>query len=438
MSSNHSSISSRAAVSKRAPLPLSLGQLIEYRKPLLLQGPIGPFFAHLAGFLERQGAIVRKINFNAGDRHFYNPRVADDYTDCPQAWLAYFEAYVTQHEIDVVVLFGEWRFYHHEAHVAAARLGIPVFVFEEGYIRPHYVTLEPQGVNGNSSLPVVASDYVDQTVQAIKAQPFNVKYVSVVFMCMTYYLVSWFRRADYQHYRHHRAFNPFKEGLRWLRSWAIKWSSLPRDTRVTQRLLNQRKGNYFLVPLQVKNDSQIARHSRYSDVAEFVEEVVGTFARAAAPSDYLVFKHHPMDRAYTDYRWLIKRLAREHGVATRVVYLHESWLPALLDNAKGVVVVNSTVGLSGLIHKAPVKAMGDAIYNFSGLSDQQSLADFFVEPKRPDPQLVKQFMNKVVVDTQMNMSFYSPNSYALALHERVYSPSVHPVDLAENEHPASA
>lgn len=419
------------------PLPRSLGQLMQYRRPLLLQGPIGPFFNELAGFLERQGAAVRKINFNAGDQHFYG-RFADDYTDRPEAWLEYFEGYVTEHEIDVVVLFGEWRFYHHEAHVAATRLGVPVFVFEEGYIRPHYVTLELQGVNGNSALPRLASAYTNQSVHAVPPKPFKARYLSIVLLCMTYYLVAFFKRSHFPHYRHHREFNPFAEGLRWIKGWLTKWMAMPRDTRKTQRLLHKHAGRYFFVPLQVRNDSQIARHSRYESVAQFIDEVVAAFAQHAGDTEMLVFKHHPMDRAYTNYRALIKRCAAHYGVSRRVLYVHESWMPALLDNAKGVIVVNSTVGLSGLLHKAPVIALGEAIYDLDGLSSQRTLAEFLKSPHTPDPVLLKQFVNKVVVDTQMNMSFYAPFTYEYALHDRVYTPTASAVDSENRAQERSA
>ena len=56
-----------------------LNHIPNYRRVLLLQGPIGPFFRRLARFLEQHGTDVFKINFNAGDALFYTaaarPRV---------------------------------------------------------------------------------------------------------------------------------------------------------------------------------------------------------------------------------------------------------------------------------------------------------------------------------------------------------------------------
>ena len=37
------------------------------KRPLLLQGPMGTFFRRFASELRAGGAVVKKINFNAGD-----------------------------------------------------------------------------------------------------------------------------------------------------------------------------------------------------------------------------------------------------------------------------------------------------------------------------------------------------------------------------------
>ena len=50
---------------------LILERLGSHRRILLLQGPMGPFFDHLARFLEEQGRSVFKVNLNGGDEWFY-------------------------------------------------------------------------------------------------------------------------------------------------------------------------------------------------------------------------------------------------------------------------------------------------------------------------------------------------------------------------------
>ena len=50
-------------------------------------------------------------------------------------------------------VFGDWRPLHREAVLLASVRGIRVWAYEEGYLRPDYITMEQGGVNGLSSLP---------------------------------------------------------------------------------------------------------------------------------------------------------------------------------------------------------------------------------------------------------------------------------------------
>lgn len=53
----------------------------------------------------------------------------------------------------ICLAFGDWRPLHREAILVAKLRNIRVWAFEEGYLRPHYITMEEGGVNGNSMLP---------------------------------------------------------------------------------------------------------------------------------------------------------------------------------------------------------------------------------------------------------------------------------------------
>jgi len=49
-----------------------------------------------------------------------------------------------------IVLYGDTRPIHAQAVEIANKLGLSVHVFEEGYMRPYWVTYERGGTNGNS------------------------------------------------------------------------------------------------------------------------------------------------------------------------------------------------------------------------------------------------------------------------------------------------
>ena len=100
--------------------------------------------------------------------------------------------------------------------------------------------------------------------------------------------------------------HPIFEGLRWVRGGARKWRYkwIDRDV-MTELVAPGRHKRWYLAPLQVWNDSQIRRFSPYRDVSQFIERVMQSFAEHADRDEWLVFKHHPLDRPYTNYTDLI-------------------------------------------------------------------------------------------------------------------------------------
>lgn len=44
-----------------------------------------------------------------------------------------------------------------------------------------------------------------------------------------------------------------------------------------------------------------------------------------------------------------------------IFYIHDQHLPALLEHARGAMMINSTVGLSAIHHNTPLKVCGTAI-----------------------------------------------------------------------------
>ncbi|MEO5620788.1 MAG: capsule biosynthesis protein CapA, partial [Cypionkella sp.] len=123
------------------------------RRFLFLQGPHGPFFSRLARLLQTAGAEVWRIGFNRGDRAFW-PMSASflPYKGRLEDWPAAFRLILAQRNITDIVLYGDTRPIHAEAIRAARDVGVVVHVFEEGYLRPYWVTYERGGSNGNSRL----------------------------------------------------------------------------------------------------------------------------------------------------------------------------------------------------------------------------------------------------------------------------------------------
>lgn len=374
---------------------------------LLLQGPLGPFFRRLSRDLVASGARVRKVNFNGGDWLFY-PTDAIQFKGRMEDWPAFLTRLLAEQKTDVILMHGDCRPIHQCVREQAERLGVELGVFEEGYVRPDHITLDWGGTNDYSSLPRAKNFYLTFPVEESRA-PLTVGRVfwHAALWAGLYYLASSILKPVFPHYRHHRRL-AVREVLPWIRGLWRKFYYHIKERNVRHRLLTECSGRFFLVPLQVHNDSQVHMHSNYPSVESFIHEVVSNFAKNADPDTSLVIKHHPMDRAYRDYAQLCERLAEGYDLQGRLLYVHDLRLPSLLDHTCGVIVVNSTVGLSALLHGVPVKVCGRAIYDIPKLTYSGMLRDFWAEAPfhKPNPQLLHSFRSYLIEHTQLNGSVF--------------------------------
>ncbi len=358
---------------------------------LLLQGPNGPLFARLLVRLRRVARSVLKVNFHGGDWLFCHGPDTVCYRGPMENWGEYFERLLEQRRIDAVLLFGDCRPIHRVAIERARARGVEVGVFEEGYIRPNFVTFERGGVNGNSSLPRDPAFYAAQVPGSFAPGP-RIKNAFLIAALVTILnaIACAFGRPFFPYYRHHRDIRVFVQASYWARGLMRKlWHHL-RDARVARKIMHDQMPPYFLVALQVHLDSQIS-HSPYRCIEDFIEEVVESFAKHAPPKTSLVLKHHPFDRPYRDYQRLVRDLEVRHGLGGRLVYVDLINLPHALRRARGAVVINSTVGLSAVGYGTPTKCMGNAVYDMAGLTHQGSLDSFWTEPEPVDRELSRQY-----------------------------------------------
>jgi capsule polysaccharide modification protein KpsS len=377
------------------------------RHLLLLQGPAGPFFARVAEQLRTAGARVSKVNFNGGEDFYYRGPDVVRFAQPLDEWPAFFEQLVRDRAIHAVVLFGDCRPLHRAAIERARHLGIDVFVFEEGYLRPDFVTLEKGGVNGHSNIPRDPRLFDDvQSTDEPPHRPIRHAFIKSALHTICYAVATALTRARYPHYRHHRDIRPFVQAGLWIRGTVRRAVHTVRDRELTRRLERRDMPPYFFVPLQVHLDSQL-RHSPYATIPQFIREVVSAFAEHAPKDHLLIFKLHPMDRPYSDYSTDIEALRLEYGLGERLLYADVINLPAALRGARGTIVINSTVGLSSLTHDTPVKCLGRAVYDLPGLTHQGSLAEFFSAPAPVDRLLYKRFRQWLLDQNQLNGSVWS-------------------------------
>ncbi|EAK7444957.1 capsule biosynthesis protein [Campylobacter coli] len=375
---------------------------------LLLQGPVGTFFHRLAIKMEKNKTKVLKLNFNGGDFFFYpnGKRCKCDEKDLEN----FYENFFKEKKIDAIVMYNDCRLIHAKAIKVARKLGIGIWIFEEGYLRPYCITFEKDGVNANSSLPRDKNFYLScniLTKESIKEIPGGFKFMA--FSAFLYWFFSFLLAPFFNNKLHHRTLFPF-EFLFWFRSLYRKYLYKFTEKKLNQKIYSLEK-KYFLAILQVYNDTQIKHHYKKS-IEEFIEELILSFANHARAKSYLVFKHHPMDRGYRNYSKLINGLSQKYHVEGRIFYVHDTYLPTLLKNALGCITINSTVGLSAILEGCPTKVCGNAFYDFEGLAYPKKLQFFWREAHayKPNPSLVLNFKNYLLNTNQFNGNFYK-NSF---------------------------
>ncbi|ELE3454249.1 capsule biosynthesis protein [Campylobacter coli] len=375
---------------------------------LLLQGPVGTFFHRLAIKMKKNKTKVFKLNFNGGDFLFYpsGKRCKCDEKDLEN----FYENFFKEKKTDAIVMYNDCRLIHAKAIKVAKELGIGIWIFEEGYLRPYCITFEKDGVNANSSLPRDKNFYLScniSTKESIKEIPGGFKFMA--FSAFLYWFFSFLLAPFFNNKLHHRTLYPF-EFLFWFRSLYRKYLYKFTEKKLNQKIYSLEK-KYFLAILQVYNDTQIKHHYKKS-IEEFIEELILSFANHARAKSYLIFKHHPMDRGYRNYSKLINGLSQKYHVEGRIFYVHDTYLPTLLKKALGCITINSTVGLSAILEGCPTKVCGNAFYNFEGLAYPKKLQFFWREAHayKPNPNLVLNFKNYLLNTNQFNGNFYK-NSF---------------------------
>ena len=379
---------------------------------LFLQGPHGPFFHKLGRMLQRAGAAVWRVGFNAGDRAFwFQPSTYIPYRGTLQDWPDAFERLVAEKGVTDIVLYGDTRPVHAEAVAKANALGLRVHVFEEGYLRPFWVTYERGGSNGNSrlmetSVPQMQEALARSDMEAPMPPSHWGDMRQHVFYGALYHWFVMFRNGDYRNFRTHRDISVFKE----FQLYAKRLLLMPLqgiERRIATTRIRFGGFPYHLVLLQLEHDSSFQMHSPFDTMTDFLEIVVRDFAKGAPKHHHLVFKAHPLEDGRVPVRRSIKALAAEYGVADRVHYVRGGKLAQLLNDTRTAVTVNSTAGQQVLHRGIPLKVFGKAVYNKPEFVSDLPVEAFFAQPERPDNRAFKDYRRYLLETSQVPGGFYS-------------------------------
>lgn len=456
---------------------------------LLLQGLRSPFFARLALTLAKTGHAVTRVQYNVGDHLYWWPKdplwlgragwlatrpkcrstrkQATNLTvsircRVPEAGLAgFYQNVFDQTGATDIVLFGDCRPIHRPAITLARARNINVHVFEEGYFRPDWVTLERDGVNGFSKLPADPDWYrnvahtirrgLDSPDKQMRHTPSDQQPIAVgssmiprIWHDVFYNTCNLFNRLLYPHYRSHVPHSILAEYSSYIsRFIRVQWvrvsnareveclttrkAELAQDETVgkedkTAQFVRRfgttpvtPKSRYFLVALQIPGDAQLDFHSAYGDTHRFITDVMKSFVQHAPDDCLLVFKNHPLDPGLKRHDRVVVQLAKALNCLDRVRFLETGHLPTLLDDAAGLVAVNSTTIGQALFHRCATIALGKSMFALPGLTFQGSLDDFWTQGARPDMELYRAFKLVVIHATQINGGLHSKRGIDIAI-----------------------
>ncbi len=384
------------------------------RNVLLLQGLMGPLFRHVGRALRQRGYGVHKVNFNGGDRLFWRLPNGMDYRGPVTDWPATLTKILAERGITDVMLFGDCRAMHRIAVAVCNDLHIPVHVFEEGYIRPDWVTLELGGVNGHSTLPRDAAFYRAEAAKLPPApdhHPVPSSFRRRATEGLIYNLADVLTRWRYPFWQNHRPWPPLVEGMGWARRLLRRKQAIARVNAVLGQLLANNP-DYVLFPLQLDSDAQIRLHSSFAGIADALRLVITSFANHAPNNMRLVVKEHPLDNGVRDWREETASLAELYGVGDRVDFLEGGDIVQLAERSKGVVTINSTSGTLALALGIPVIALGQAVYDMDGITYQGELDDFWRNPGRPDMATFDAFRRVLIDRCLIAGGFFSEEALA--------------------------
>ncbi len=389
-----------------------MSRSVKDRVFLFLQGPHGPFFNSLGKMLRRTGAQVYRVGVNAGDQAFWFHRSSYlPYTGTVDDWPDAFRRICTERRVTDIVLYGDTRPIHAEAIADAKRQGLTVHVFEEGYMRPYWVTYERDGSNGHSRLMEMSIAEM-QTALAQSDMEAPLPPASWgdmrqhVFYGALYHWFVMFANRRYRNFRPHRTIPVTMEFQLYLQRLLLMPIHALDRIQATWRIRN---GGfpYHLALLQLAHDSSFVEHSPFGSMTEFLAEVIEGFATGAPRHHHLVFKAHPLEDGRVPQRREIRRLARLHGVADRVHYVRGGKLARLLNDARSAVTVNSTAAQQVLWRGIPLKVFGRAVFAKPEFVSDQTLGDFFHAAARPDSRAYKDYRRYLLETSQLPGGFYS-------------------------------
>ncbi len=387
---------------------------------LVLQGNSSPFFLALGRALYDRKHRVTKMNFCGGDRVFWHGWREVDFTGKRDEFACYLADFCQRNRVTDLILHNDCRPFHRIAIDVANRLELVPWVYEEGYLRPNWLTLERGGSNGFSRMPDDPDWYLKQVdnVPEYDDVAVGAGFKGRVLHDFKWQGMNYVYAHRYPYFQTHRPYPIWAEYATWAKRLSTIYWRRYQARRVVDDLVKNRR-EFFLFPLQLDSDSQLRVHSDFGGLLPSVEYVISSFCAHAHPDSYLLIKNHPLDNGWVNIRRKIDNLAQKRGVSSRILFIDGGDLDYMLEHAAAVVTVNSTVGMTAITRHLPVMLLGRAVYGVPGLVSEFSLDDFWCHRQPPNKALLGAFVSVLRHAAIINGNYYTDEGIALAVKESI-------------------
>jgi len=383
---------------------------------LIVSAPFGPFGRELAKELQKTGASVYRVILNGGDAFDWGVANSRPFYGRREDWSAWIQSLIQRDLITDVITLGDSTAYAARALEAARALGVRTHIFEEGYFRPHWVTVERHGVNGWSSMPRVPEWYRSHpaTTGTLDELPAGGSIVTTIRHIVSHHIMIYAGAIVFPHFRTGYSDSPILQAFGHIMRFVSQVVRRAQERNTYQRAIHA-EGPKFLLVLQRPGDSQLRKHSDFESTFSLLEKTIGSFAAHAPQNSQLLVRPHPLDPGLVPHRQHTAKLAGRHGLYDSVVFSDYGKLSEILPKMTGVVCVNSTAGLAGVEFGIPTIALGNANYDMPGLTHQGSLEQFWTAPQQPDRALYSAFRSVVMALTQVNGGYSTAKGRSLAI-----------------------
>jgi capsular polysaccharide export protein len=390
----------------------------QVRHFLFISAPFGPFARELADCLQDQGAVCTRIVVNGGDMVDWGTRDAVAYFGAESGWSDWLQALIQRRHVTDIVTYGDSSPYSVKALLLGQARNLRLHVFEQGYFRPDWVTLERGGVNANSRLPRDPDWYRRNAARISPPDSTRVGRTTpaMVGRILGYHTAMYFGLPFFARFRTPYHYPALWQGLGHCWRFASQRLSGADQQRRQEQLIGSGRPLY-LVLLQRPGDSQLWRHSDFEGAEAFLEKVVASFAAHAPQDAMLLVRPHPLDHGLDNHEAILAKLSRREGAAGRVHFVDHGKLHEILPVMSGAVCVNSTAGLAAVEFGCPTVVLGRALYDMRGLTHQGGIDSFWTSAEAPDPDLYEAFRNVMMATTQVNGAYATKRGRALAVPE---------------------